>query len=323
MLAAALSAGQQINRAEYFIDSDPGFGLATPIPIASPGNDLSLSFHVDADGLVQGFHMIMVRARDDLGRWSSSFQRVFYLFRSRDVIESKINQAEYFIDSDPGFGLATPVPIASPGNDLSLSFHVDASGLSQGFHRMMIRACDELGRWSSIHQQVFYVFKAVPPEASDVTGMEYFIDDDPGFGNGTPVNVVSPGKDITADFIVYLGGLSDGDHMFYIRSRDALNRWSHTLAHAFTLNVTGSGEKEAAPWFRLYPNPNAGSFILEMIDLPCSKVMITVSDLSGRTVYSKELHGERIPLSVDLPTGVYMLRIEAGKKSFNQKLIIQ
>ena len=75
-----LCTGQQINKAEYFIDSDPGFGMATPIPVNSPGNDLSLSFDVNTSTLSQGFHMVVVRARDELGRWSHTRQQVFYVF---------------------------------------------------------------------------------------------------------------------------------------------------------------------------------------------------------------------------------------------------
>lgn len=235
----------------------------------------------------------------------------------------QINRAEYFIDTDPGFGLATPVPVTIPGNDLSLDFHVDAGDLAQGFHMIVVRARDDLGRWSHSHQQIFYVFKRVPAEDSEITGIEYFVDEDPGFGNGTPVHVALPGKEVTADFIVNLGGLSDGDHILYVRSKDSMDRWSHTLAHAFTLNVTGSGNRETVSWFRLYPNPGRGDFILDIADLQSSTVLLTISDLSGRTVYSNELRGEIIPVSVDLPAGVYMLNVTAGKKSFAHKLIIR
>ncbi len=323
MLLAATAAGQQVQRVEYFIDTDPGFGLATPVPVTAPGHDLSLSFQADLSGLAQDFHILGIRACDESGRWGTPFQQNFYITGPVSTLSADVTFAEYFIDADPGFGLATPVPIASPGNNLSLSFHVDAAGLAQGFHVMMVRACDDMGRWSAIHQQVFYVFKAVTMEIPDVTGMEYFIDEDPGFGSGTPVNMSSHGKDVTADFLVYLGGLSDGDHIIYIRGKDALNRWSHTFAHAFTLNATGTGEKEAASWFRLYPNPGDGHFMLDLTDMHSGTVTITIRDMSGRTVYANELHGEIIPVYVDLSAGVYLLRMDAGKKCFSHKLIIQ
>ena len=68
--AAILCTGQKINKAEYFIDTDPGFGKATNIPVSVPANDVSLSYSVNISALSQGFHMMVLRARDDKGYWS-------------------------------------------------------------------------------------------------------------------------------------------------------------------------------------------------------------------------------------------------------------
>jgi hypothetical protein len=312
----------KINKAEYFIDSDPGFGLAVQIPITIPANLLSLSFDVNTSGLSQGFHMMVLRARDDLGRWSNTRQQVFYVYVVQSATASKINKAEYFIDSDPGFGLAIPIPITIPANKLSLSFDVNASGLSQGFHMIVLRTRDDLGRWSNTRQQVFYVYKTIPAAASNITGLEYFFDTDPGFGKGTPVAVAVPASKVTADFIANLGGLTSGNHIIYIRVKDALKRWSYTFAHAFSMTITGIGKEEIVPWFRMYPNPNGGNFIIDFTDLHSRTIKITINGLNGQTVYSNELNGESIPLSVDLPTGVYMLTVESGNQFFRQKLII-
>jgi hypothetical protein len=67
ILSVMLCTGQKINKAEYFIDTDPGFGLATPISVSTPANDVSLSFQVNTSGLAQGFHMMVLRARDEPG----------------------------------------------------------------------------------------------------------------------------------------------------------------------------------------------------------------------------------------------------------------
>ena len=311
-----------IDKAEYFIDSDPGFGLATSIPVTTPEKNLLLSFTVDVSELEQGFHMIVIRARDDMGRWGSALQQLFYVYKVQIVAGTNIDRVEYFVDSDPGFGLAMPIPVAIPEKDLSLSFDVDVEELLQGFHMIVIRARDDMGRWGNTFQQIFYVFKKIPSADSDVTGIEYFVDDDPGFGNGTRVDIASPGRDVTADFIVNMGGLSDGDHILYLRGRDALNRWSHTLAHAFTLNTTGTGKKEVSPWFIIYPNPNEGNFMIEFDEIGHGPVKIMINDLSGRVVYINEQHGGNVPLSLDLPAGVYTLTVEAGDHTFTQKLLI-
>jgi len=312
-----------ITRAEYFVDSDPGFGLATTIPVTTPAKKVALSFNVNTASLSQGFHMIVLRARDQLGRWSATRQQVFYVYETANATESKINKAEYFIDTDPGFGLATQVPVSVPAKKVSLAFNVSTTSLSQGFHMMVLRSRDELGRWSNSRQQVFYLYKTIPATAANVKGIEYFIDADPGFGKGTFVAAATPGSKVSMEFVASLGGLTSGDHLLYIRSKDVLNRWSHPYIHAFSLTITGIGKEEVKPWFRMYPNPNGGDFIVDFTDLQSHDIKININDLNGRTVYSNQLNGDVITVSVDLPDGVYMMTIESGDQHFMQKLIIR
>jgi hypothetical protein len=323
IFVVTLCFGQQINKAEYFINTDPGYGLATEIPISTPGKNLILNFNVDISELTQGFHMMVLRARDDLGRWSNTRQHVFYVFYTESSTESKINKAEYFINTDPGYGLATEIPIASPANHLTLNIEVDVSELAQGFHMMVLRVRDELGRWGNTRQQVFYVFKPISSVASNISGIEYYVDNDPGFGNGTFVNIETPGNNAVFDFFANMDDLNEGDHVLYLRAKDDLNRWSHTCMHAFSLIITDVGEKEITSWFKMYPNPNEGNFTIDFPDLPGGGINLKIVDLNGRIVYSNELYGEIIPLSVDLPTGVYLLTVDAGNKTFVQKLLIK
>ena len=81
ILSALLCPGQKINKAEYFIDTDPGFGLATPIPVSTPANDVSLSFQVNTSSLPEGFHMMVLRARDENKHWSNTRQQMFYVYK--------------------------------------------------------------------------------------------------------------------------------------------------------------------------------------------------------------------------------------------------
>jgi hypothetical protein len=318
-----LCFGQQINRAEYFINNDPGYGLATEIPISAPGNNLILDFNVDVSELSQGFHMMVLRARDDLGQWSNSRQFVFYVFYAESNTEARIEKAEYYIDTDPGFGLATEIPISTPGNNLTLSFDVDLSELAQGFHMMVFRARDDLGRWGNTRQQVFYVFKSILSDIANISGIEYYVDNDPGFGNGTFVAIETPGNHAVFDFFANMNDLSEGDHVLYFRAKDALNRWSHTNMHGFSLIISDVGEKKITSWFKMYPNPNKGNFIIDFSDLPGGGIKLKIVDLNGRTVYSDQLHGETISLSLDLQAGIYLMTLESGNKTFVQKLVIK
>ena len=317
------TTASKINKAEYFIDTDPGVGLATPIPVSVPAKDLSLSFGVNTSGMTEGFHMIVLRARDEPGRWSTTRQHVFYVYKPLSTPAAKMTKAEYFIDTDPGFGKAVNIPISVPTKDVSLSFNVNTSALPQGFHMMVVRARDEKGYWSNTRQQVFYLYKAVPTASVYITGIEYFIDTDPGYGKGKAVTVAVPGKDISADFLVNIADLTSGNHLLYIRAKNAENKWSNNLIHAFSVILSAIGEKEVVPWFKMYPNPSEGNFVIDFDDLQRGSVKITITDMNGRIFYSKELNGEIIPLSVDLPDGIYMLRAESGSQRFLQKLIIR
>ena len=317
------TTASKINKAEYFIDTDPGTGLAIPIPVSVPAKDLSLTFGVNTSGMAEGFHMIVLRARDEPGRWSTTRQHVFYVYKPLSTPAAKMTKAEYFIDTDPGTGKAVNIPIAVPAKDVSLSFNVNASALQQGFHMMVVRARDEKGFWSNTRQQVFYLYKAVPTTSVYITGIEYFVDTDPGYGKGKAVTVAVPGKDISADFLVNIADLTSGNHLLYIRAKNAENKWSNNLIHAFSVILSAIGEKEVVPWFRMYPNPSEGNFVIDFDDLHSSPVKITITDLNGRMVYSNELNGEIIPLSVDLSDGIYMLRVESGSQHFMQKLVIR
>jgi hypothetical protein len=64
--------------AEYFVDSDPGFGQGTNIPIPVPSPHLTdITFEIDETQLIMGNHMFFVRTRDENGRWSQTLPDVF------------------------------------------------------------------------------------------------------------------------------------------------------------------------------------------------------------------------------------------------------
>lgn len=49
-------------------------------------------------------------------------------------------RVEYFVDSDPGFGAATPVTITQGLQDVTANFQFNINGLSTGFHNLCIRS---------------------------------------------------------------------------------------------------------------------------------------------------------------------------------------
>ena len=69
------------DRVEYFLDTDPGFGLATAATLpAMPGSVLAaLSFPVDLTAVAPGFHNLFIRSRAGVNGWSQTFKQLLYV----------------------------------------------------------------------------------------------------------------------------------------------------------------------------------------------------------------------------------------------------
>lgn len=313
---------QDIEYAEYFIDTDPGYGAATPITVTATGTDVSLDFSANMASVSEGMHYLVIRARDDLGRWSQGANRVFYRVPTMNISEANIAQAEYFIDTDPGFGNAIPIPVSTPGDELTLTLSPDIQALSQGMHFIHFRARDASGRWGSGANSIFVLVKMPSTGEANIQNVEYFIDIDPGFGLGTPVTLPSAGSDLTIDFSVSMTGLAEGNHVLYIRAQNALDKWGHVYAEAFSYTTTGV-EEEVNSLFKVYPNPSSGKVQIELSDPIQNGFRIKLMDLNGKLVFEGECHNNLCELNLELPGGMYLLNIESEEGIVTQKLILE
>jgi hypothetical protein len=218
---------QNINKIEYFIDSDLGFGLGVDVPITS-NTPVTANFTVTLSNTVSdGFHYLSVRARDVNNNWGITTVRPFYkeTLISISVIPN-ITQIEYFIDADSGFGLGSGVTITA-GTPVSKDFMVALPNtISDGFHYLTVRAKDANNHWGIVMVRPFYK-ETIPANVTppNITVMEYFVDADPGYGLGTNVALTS-GTPVSKSFTASLGSLSNGIHKLTIRSKDVNNRWS-------------------------------------------------------------------------------------------------
>jgi len=220
-------ATSNVQRIEYFIDSDPGLGLGQAIPV-TPGQNLNSVNHIiGLTGITPGFHKLFIRAQDDEGRWSHTQIRNF-LKQNVETGDAKITKAEYFIDTDPGFGLATQVEITPDTNDAESSFLVDLTNLSNGFHKLFVRSCDDHGKWSHSKFQAFYKQLVEEDSLADLVYAEYFYDTDPGLGNGLSI-AFNPVQNIPfLAFQLDLTGIEFGQHFLFVRTLDEDGLWSLT-----------------------------------------------------------------------------------------------
>ena len=68
---------QQITKAEYFFDADPGAGNGTPITISIPADSLNFTTTISVAGLQSGFHWLGIRTRNADGIWGFFDRRNF------------------------------------------------------------------------------------------------------------------------------------------------------------------------------------------------------------------------------------------------------
>lgn len=240
-------APQNIVAAEYFIDTDPGHGRGTSITITA-GLDLSnTSATINTAALSNGTHRLYIRSRNNEGRWSLTSVKEFivnfdFTYGPAPVAAQNIVTAEYYFDTDPGLGQGSAIAVTA-GTDISnFAVTTNTAGLSNGTHRLYIRSKNNEGFWSLTSVKDFIVnadftYPATPPSPQNVTAVEYFIDTDPGAGNGHTISIAA-GIDLSnINTAVSTAGLSDGTHRMYIRSKNNEGRWSITSVKDFIVNA--------------------------------------------------------------------------------------
>lgn len=211
-----ISTAQKIPRstdiveAEYFVGSDPGLGNGIKISISSPKKKLSFDL-TDLNLAVN--QSVYIRVKNGNGHWSRprSFQ-----FKGTGINKTaRIQSAEYFIGADPGVGKGTPV---STNPNIVSPLEVNKLKVKKG-DIISLRVRDTQRRTS---RPLSYVWNGVGfSRIPAITRIEYFIDNDPGLNNGTPLPVSSSNK---VDF-----SFSLSDFLYpktlYIRTQNANGLW--------------------------------------------------------------------------------------------------
>ena len=158
------------------------------------------------------------------------------------IIAQNIVGAEYFIDTDPGVGNAIPIATGTPDDTVSIITSIPTTGVTPGFHRMYIRAFNDLGVWSVVEDKLFYVVDSTtsaPTFYNTNIAVEYFVDTDPGPGNGTAIPV-TPGDTVNVLASLPMTGYTPGFHYLYVRAKTTEGVWSVIDEHQFFIQDTAS-----------------------------------------------------------------------------------
>lgn len=243
LLGSIMSIAQpNINRIEYYIDNDPGFGKATNISFSGT-KDISTSVIINTSPLSAGVHIVGLRSRDANGRWSMDNKWIFlkpYESTNNSTATSIINRVEYYVDTDPGFGNATNVPIAASQDISNVSFNVNFSNLYEGVHIIGVRSRDANNLWSYDNKWLFVkpYNNTTTTISKKINAIEYYFDNDPGLGLGTPVSLNAASTISNLSVFANITRLGTGSHKLYFRSKDDQGSWS--LDNVFNITLASS-----------------------------------------------------------------------------------
>lgn len=261
--------------AEYFIDTDPGYGKGMPIQKISTD---TLHFVLSIEGLKAGAHILYVRSADDGGKWSSTVARPLYV--SPMAKEQFVEMEYFFDDSDPGFGKATPLSDFAEGLS-NLVTTLSTEGLNAGTHLLNVRGRRANGLWTSVTSRSFLVIANEPAKPF----VEYFFDTDPGYGNGFVIKEVEKGAN---RIVIDLGDLPTGAHVLYVRSRDEARKWSVTVCRPFY--VCRSAELTAVEYFFDDKDPGQGKAISVVLPKMSDNVVSFEVKLEGLALGEHKLN---------------------------------
>lgn len=170
---------------------------------------------------------------------------------------------------------------------------VHINSLGPGNHTIWVHGRDASGNWGAFTTETLVIEQDVPTVtgttatpnptngatlvgltavASDAAGSgivqaEWFVDADPGAGNGTPMTVSFVGPDYDLAASIDVTGWAAGNYTLYTRARDAAGTWSLTDSVVLNVNTAAPvyGVTLAPPTAALPGSPGATvSYLLDV-----------------------------------------------------------
>jgi len=236
-----------ITHIEYSFDG------VNPVAVdVTDGQSINYAALIASLGLtVNQSHRLAVRYLDSRGFWSNAEARYVFVHEEIDGSLELVDvvSLQYWIDSN------TPLQV-----DLADAANVNFASLVPHFvgpgpHNFYLRYISADGRYSNTEKLPFFVWSGAGASATArLNGAEYFVNVDPGVGNGVPITLPQDGTwdEGSESTLSVLTGLPVGFHAFGIRFRDELGFWSPTLIDTFlvgpVLVISHSGNDIVLTW---------------------------------------------------------------------------
>ena len=264
-------AQTSITAAEYFFDTDPGVGNAIPVAVTA-ADTVSANLSIPVSSLSNGRHLFCFRTKDNLGNWShASITQI--------TVEPKgtqLNKAEYFFDTDPGIGNGNSITLPVADSVLG-NFSLPVSGLSNGRHLFCLRTKDNAGNWGHPGSSMILV----EPRGTVLVKGEYYLDADPGIGNGSPINFTSIDT-INSNLALALPAVALGLHNLCVRVKDDAGNWNFQTCTSFQVVPRNDACTDAEYYFDTDPGVGNGTRLnlnlsQDTIDLNSMNVLVPLS----------------------------------------------
>lgn len=316
---------QKPSHYEYYIDTDLGAGNNTNVPYVA-GQVVALPLSSFTPSLSNGQHTLGLRFFSH-GIWSAAVQRTMYVrpgmthlyFVPTALLQAnqQLVDGEFFRNGEAGLGTADAFtdfdnPAFNPANPGTVQLELNTASIPIGAHYVAVRWCDASRQWGHQKFNGFFVLPAGNLENANLVDGEFFLDDDPGIGNGFKLTTYdsppffpgNPLTDVTIDFGDFPNGLPSGSHRVGVRFVDSKGRWSQTMYGAFfwfSQNTGAENRKLVDGEFFIETDPGVGLSLLRfsMFDSP--------NIVPGTPLGPIDI---AYPLtSLNLPTGNYRLGV--------------
>ena len=229
LLVCLPALGQEITRAEYFWNKDPGVGKGIDIPL-TPGAQIETDLTISSEDLTPGVHFLYVRTMTEAGVWGLYLKMPVYVLKP--VKTYSIAGAEYFWDADPGAGNGTPVSMEET-DELDLSVLASTDDLEPGMHFFYLRLKNDQNEWSPYLKRTVFVMEAAS-EPGSLTAYRYSFNEPPGEA-APPETEIEPGASFETEISLNPGDLPEGTHLVYFQVKDDNERWSPAVSAEFTI----------------------------------------------------------------------------------------
>lgn len=130
-----------------------------------------------------------------------------------------------------------------------------------------------------------------------------------------------------------INGLQNGiTYRFRVRALSATegtrNPSQFTAAvEAYPSIVLANGEEDIKSNLNVYPNPSDGSFTLKLSNVNTSRMKVSVTDVTGRQIFTKDFGKTAGEFQADLmmanmPAGIYMLSVDTDNGTYHTRLML-